>query len=217
LQARLYGIDAKNAEKYAKESVKRFQMDSFIDRPAASYSGGQRRRLDVALGMIHKPKLLLLDEPTTGLDPQSRSYLWEEIKKLKADGVTIFLTTHYMDEADKLCDTIAIMDNGQIIAKGTPEELKNGIGADKIELGFPSQDTAAKAIALLKEKIKTESLTCQETTIHLYIKDGEGKLPEILRTLDAKNLIVENVNMSKPSLDDVFLKYTGRSLREDAE
>ena len=216
LQARLYGLDAPTAEKYAKESVARFRMESFIDRPAASYSGGQKRRLDVALGMIHRPKLLLLDEPTTGLDPQSRAYLWEEIKKLKDQGVTIFLTTHYMDEADKLCDNIAIIDNGTIIAKGTPEELKDGIGADRIELCFSSEDNAKNAAALLSEKMKPASINHMENTVHLYIKNGEGVLPEILRTLDSKNLIVQNVTLSKPSLDDVFLKYTGRSLREDS-
>ncbi len=217
LQARLYGLDAETADKYAKESVKRFRMESYIDRPASSYSGGQKRRLDVALGMIHQPKLLLLDEPTTGLDPQSRAYLWEEIKKLKDGGVTIFLTTHYMDEADKLCDNIAIIDNGAIITKGTPAELKNSIGADKIELGFSSEKNATDAMTLLKEKIKPNSITNAGNTLHLYIKNGERTLPEILRTLDAKNLIVENVTLSKPSLDDVFLKYTGHSLREDSE
>jgi ABC-2 type transport system ATP-binding protein len=217
LQARLYGMDAQAAEKHAKESVKRFKMESYIERPASSYSGGQKRRLDVALGMIHRPKLLLLDEPTTGLDPQSRSYLWDEIKKLKDSGVTVFLTTHYLDEADKLCDTIAIIDNGTIITKGTPAELKDSIGADKIELGFSNERNALDAMPTIKEKNKDASITVHGNTIHLYIKNGERMLPEILRTLDAKNLIVENVALSKPSLDDVFLKYTGRSLREDSE
>jgi ABC-2 type transport system ATP-binding protein len=217
LQAQLYGLDYATANKNAKEFVERFQMGSYIERPAASYSGGQKRRLDVALGMVHHPKILLLDEPTTGLDPQSRAYLWEEIRKLKKDGVTIFLTTHYMDEADKLCDTIAIIDIGQIVAKGTPAELKNSIGADRVELGFSTQEAANDASTLLKEKIRPETINVLGNMIHLYVKNGERMLPEILRTLDAKNLIVENVTLSKPSLDDVFLKYTGRSLREDSE
>ena len=110
LQGQLYGIDLPTARKRASELVARFQMESFIQRPASTYSGGQKRRLDIALGMMHRPKLLLLDEPTNGLDPQSRAYLWEEIEKLRADGVTIFLTTQYMEEADRLCDTIAIID-----------------------------------------------------------------------------------------------------------
>lgn len=119
LQAQLYGLDALTAKKYASEFIERFQMSTFIERRAQSYSGGQKRRLDIALGMIHHPQLLLLDEPTTGLDPQSRAYLWGEIKKLKDVGVTVFLTTQYMDEADKLCDTIAIIDNGKIVDGNT--------------------------------------------------------------------------------------------------
>ena len=154
LQAQLYGLDTLTAKKYAAEFVERFQMGSFIERPAQSYSGGQKRRLDIALGMIHHPQLLLLDEPTTGLDPQSRAYLWGEIKKLKTEGVTIFLTTQYMDEADKLCDRIAIIDNGTIIVNGTPGELKSSVGGDTIIFSFPSEETACKAESLLNEKIQ---------------------------------------------------------------
>ncbi len=145
LQAQLYGSDTLTAKKDASEFVERFQMSSFITRTAQSYSGGQKRRLDIALGMIHHPQLLLLDEPTTGLDPQSRAYLWGEIKKLKSEGVTIFLTTQYMDEADKLCDKIAIIDNGKVIVTGTPEELKSSVGGDTIVFSFPSEETAHKA------------------------------------------------------------------------
>jgi ABC-2 type transport system ATP-binding protein len=215
LQAQLYGLDATTAKKYAAEFAERFQMTSFIDRPAQSYSGGQKRRLDIALGMIHHPQLLLLDEPTTGLDPQSRAYLWGEIKKLKEEGVTVFLTTQYMDEADKLCDTIAIIDYGKIVVTGTPEELKSSVGGDTIVFSFPSKETASKAEALLTEKNPAERLQTKSNTVHLNIKDGEKMMPELLRSLDAKNLRAQSVTLSRPSLDDVFLKYTGRSLRED--
>ena len=215
LQAQLYGLDAVTAKKYAAEFAERFQMTSFIDRPAQSYSGGQKRRLDIALGMIHHPQLLLLDEPTTGLDPQSRAYLWGEIKKLKDEGVTVFLTTQYMDEADKLCDTIAIIDYGKIVVTGTPEELKSSVGGDTIVFSFPSEETASKAEALLTEKNPAERLQTKSNTVHLNIKDGEKMMPELLRSLDAKNLRAQSVTLSRPSLDDVFLKYTGRSLRED--
>ena len=132
------------AKKYASEFIERFQMSTFIERPAQSYSGGQKRRLDIALGMIHHPKLLLLDEPTTGLDPQSRAYLWGEIKKLKDVGVTVFLTTQYMDEADKLCDTIAIIDNGKIVVTGTPSELKSSVGGDTIVFSFQQKKPPEK-------------------------------------------------------------------------
>ena len=217
LQAQLYGLDSSTAKKYATEFAERFQMTSFIDRPAQSYSGGQKRRLDIALGMIHHPQLLLLDEPTTGLDPQSRAYLWEEIKKLKAEGITIFLTTQYMDEADKLCDTIAIIDNGKIIVIGTPEELKSSVGGDTIVFNFPTEETAHSAKILLTEKIQAEKIQTINNSIHLNIKDGERMMPELLRTLDASNLEAQSVTLSRPSLDDVFLKYTGRSLREDGK
>jgi len=215
LQAQLYGVDASTAKKAAAKFAERFQMNSFIARPASSYSGGQKRRLDIALGMIHHPQLLLLDEPTTGLDPQSRAYLWGEIKKLKAEGVTIFLTTQYMDEADKLCDTIAIIDNGKIIVTGTLGELKSSVGGDSIVFSFLSEETARNAETLLAEKIQVEKIQTSNNTVHLNIKDGERMMPELLRSLDAKNLETQTVTLSRPSLDDVFLKYTGRSLRED--
>jgi ABC-2 type transport system ATP-binding protein len=195
--------------------VERFQMSSFIERKAATYSGGQKRRLDVALGMVHHPQLLLLDEPTTGLDPQSRAYLWEEIKKLKAEGITIFMSTHYMDEADKLCDTIAIIDNGTIIVKGTPTELKNSIGADTIMLSFSTFEIAKNAETLLIEKIESEKIQTNDNLIYLFIKDGERIMPELCRLLDTNKMKAQGMILSKPSLDDVFLKYTGRSLRED--
>jgi ABC-2 type transport system ATP-binding protein len=165
--------------------------------------------------MIHHPKLLLLDEPTTGLDPQSRVYLWGEIKKLKAEGVTIFLTTQYMDEADKLCDRIAIIDNGKIVVTGTPEELKSTVGGDTIVFTFLSVEAASKAHSLLTEKISDARIQTKNNTVHVNIKDGEKMMPELLRSLEAKNVQAQSVTLSRPSLDDVFLKYTGRSLRED--
>ena len=215
LQAQLYGLDNATAKKYASEFVDRFQMTTFIERPAQSYSGGQKRRLDIALGMIHHPKLLLLDERTTGLDPQSRAYLWGEIKKLKDVGVTVFLTTQYMDEADKLCDTIAIIDNGKVVVTGTPSELKSSVGGDTIVFSFQSEETAKKAEALLIEKLPTGKIQTQNNSVHLTIKDGESMMPELLRSLDAKNIEAQTMTLSRPSIDDVFLKYTGRSLRED--
>jgi ABC-2 type transport system ATP-binding protein len=217
LQAQLFGIDAASAKKSAAEFATRFQMTSFIDRVVNTYSGGQKRRLDIALGMIHNPQLLLLDEPTTGLDPQSRAYLWEEIKKLKIDGVTIFLTTQYMDEADKLCDTIAIMDHGQIIIIGTPEQLKDSVGGDTILFTFDSPQTAKKAEALLTEQVVLERIQTVDASVHLTIKNGERTMPDLLRLLDGYSLHTQGVMLSRPSLDDVFLKYTGRSLREEAK
>ena len=214
LQARLYGLDLSTAKKHVAEFVGRFQMSSFIERAASSYSGGQKRRLDVALGMIHHPQLLLLDEPTAGLDPQSRAYLWEEIRKLRGQGVTVFLTTQYMDEADKLCDMIAIIDNGKLIVSGTPAELKSNVGGDTLVFGFSSEEVARNAGVLLT-KIQPENVQTNDNFVHIYTKNGERIMPDLLRSLDGNNLEVQDITLSRPSLDDVFLKYTGRSLRED--
>ena len=215
LQAELYGLDVKTAKKRADEFIERFQMSSFADRVASSYSGGQKRRLDLALGMINHPEILLLDEPTVGLDPQSRAYLWDEIKKLRRDGITVLLTTHYLDEADKLCDTVAIIDNGEIVAIGTPAKLKSDIGADTVLLGFANEQAAKESKGMLEKEFQAKKVQVKENFIHLHIKDGERELPNILRLLDSNNLEVQSIAMSKPSLDDVFLKHTGRSLRED--
>ena len=217
MQGQLYGLSSPESKERAKELTQRFRMSSFVDRPASSYSGGQKRRLDVALGMMHRPELLLLDEPTTGLDPQSRAYMWDEIRRLRDDGVTIFMSTHYMDEADKLCDSIAIIDNGVIIRRGTPIELKNSIGADIVTMTFKTEQAMGSAEILIEEKIKPEELKKADGMLYLYVKDGETVLPVILHQLDAAGFPAQSATLSKPSLDDVFLKYTGRSMREDGE
>jgi ABC-2 type transport system ATP-binding protein len=215
LQAQLYGIDIISAKKRAAEFIERFQMSSFAQRQATSYSGGQRRRLDLALGMIHHPEILLLDEPTVGLDPQSRAYLWNEIKNLKDQGITVLLTTHYLDEADKLCDTVAIIDNGEIVVSGTPTQLKNDIAADTILFSFHNEQIAENTKELLMKEIPTGKVQVKNNFIYLLVKDGDKQLPNILRLLDTNNFEALSINLSKPSLDDVFLKHTGRSLRED--
>src|SRR5690349_10765323 len=122
-QARLYGVEKTEAKDRAEQAIKAFQLDTFADRPCKTYSGGQRRRVDIALGIIHQPRVVFLDEPTTGLDPQSRAHMWDEVRRLRRDGMTIFITTHYLEEADALCDRIAIMDDGLIVAEGTPATL----------------------------------------------------------------------------------------------
>jgi ABC-2 type transport system ATP-binding protein len=215
MQSRLYGADKTTAEKRAGDFIRRFQLESFADRRASSYSGGQRRRFDIALGMIHHPAILLLDEPTTGLDPQSRAYLWEEIRNLQNEGVSVFLTTHYLDEADKLCDTVAIINNGEIVAQGTPSELKAEIGADTVSLDFKTPDIAAKSSELLQSAEEVQSAKAKDNTVHLYVKNMEQVLPALLRLLDTNRFEAQSIALAKPSLDDVFLKHTGRSLRED--
>ncbi len=197
------------------ELVTRFKMESFIHRVASTYSGGQRRRVDIALGMIHNPTILLLDEPTVGLDPQSRAYLWSEIKRLRDEGTTIFLTTHYLDEADNLCDTLAIIDHGTIIIHGSPEALKREIGADIILFGFIDHAIALLAAKLLEESDQVHNVIVKEALVHLEVMHGEKMLPTLLRLLDSNTIESQSVSLAKPSLDDVFLRHTGRSLREE--
>src|SRR4051812_27530040 len=145
-QARLFYLGKAEARRRADRAVEAFQLGTFADRPCKTYSGGQRRRVDIALGVIHQPQVVFLDEPTTGLDPQSRAHMWDEVRRLRAEGMTVFITTHYLDEADALCDRMAIMDNGEIVASGTPADLKREISGDVVRVGVASPARAAEAL-----------------------------------------------------------------------
>src|SRR5436305_6042530 len=155
LQARLYGIGKAQARQLAQRAIEGFQLTEFADRKCQTYSGGQRRRVDVALGIIHAPKVVFLDEPTTGLDPQSRAHMWDEVRRLRSEGLTVFITTHYLDEADALCDRVSIMDNGEIVASGTPADLKREISGDVVRVGVPVGAVDAAALALAGHKLET--------------------------------------------------------------
>ncbi|WP_205701444.1 ATP-binding cassette domain-containing protein [Herpetosiphon llansteffanensis] len=217
LQGRFYGLSLPDAVARAKELLAALDLEQIADRPSSSYSGGQRRRLDLALGMVHKPKLLLLDEPTAALDPQSRAWLWTEVRRLNAEGTTVFMTTHYLDEADALCQRLAIIDDGRIVVEGTPDALKRQIVGDTITLGLQFQpETGQHVQALLQEQSYIHSLEYDEQAIRLVVDRGAEALPKILRLIDDANVHVQTVELSRPSLDDVFLKQTGRSLRESA-
>lgn len=217
LQARLYGLSKSVALKRANELIEQFDIAEFASRPAGSYSGGQRRRLDLALGVVHKPQLIFLDEPTTGLDPQSRAHFWDEIRKIQAEGVTIFLTTHYLDEADNLCDYLSIVDHGIVVAEGTPEQLKREIGGDSIIVGIDDAKALEKAKELLSKESFVKKSYVNENNLHVYVKEGEKLLADVLRLLDREHVVFQTIGLSKPSLDDVFLQKTGRSLREGGE
>jgi len=184
LQARLYGMGKTESQKIAKELIERFQMSEFATREAKTYSGGQKRRLELALGIVHRPKLVFLDEPTTGLDPQSRAYFWEEIKRLKQEGMTVFLTTHYLEEADNLCDRVAIIDHGTIVALDTPMQLKRETGGESITLEFKDIGSCE----LMSDKFKTMPFTrnvfTQENKLYLFVENGESLIAEVLRILD---------------------------------
>lgn len=214
LQARLYGLDQATAQTRTSELIERFQMTEFAQRKVTSYSGGQKRRLDLALGIVHKPQLIFLDEPTTGLDPQSRAHFWDEIKGIKDDGTTIFLTTHYLDEADNLCDYLAIVDHGKVIIAGTPDHLKKQTGGESIIVAMENPTDLDQGKELMEAKKYVSKLYISEGKLYIYLKEGEKLLAEILRLLDQYKLSIQTIELSKPSLDDVFLQHTGRSLRE---
>lgn len=214
-QAQLYRLPRGEAEQRAALLVGQLELDGLGRRPVKTLSGGQRRRLDIALGLVHSPKLVFLDEPTTGLDPQSRSNLWGHIRRLRHErGTTIFLTTHYLDEADALCDRILIIDHGRIVAEGTPDELKRRISGDVVTLTVNRDADVAKG--LLAELAYVRETTVAGQTLRLTVEHGEEALPELLRTLDRTGLRLVSVQLARPTLDDVFLTLTGRSLRDDS-
>ncbi|WP_446218319.1 ATP-binding cassette domain-containing protein [Micromonospora sp. IBHARD004] len=213
LHARLYGIGKAEAHRRAARALDAFQLTEYADRKCKTYSGGQRRRVEIALGIIHEPKIVFLDEPTTGLDPQSRAHMWDEIRRLRADGMTVFITTHYLDEADALCDRIAIMDHGEVVAEGTPAELKREISGDVVLVGLDAAATP-QAAKLLDAEPYVSKLETGDEGLRLYVEDGATAIPQVLRRLDHAGLDLRSIELHRPSLDDVFLTKTGRSLRE---
>ncbi|MET8119208.1 ATP-binding cassette domain-containing protein [Micromonospora sp. NPDC005189] len=214
LHARMYGISKADAQRRAARALDAFQLTEYADRKCKTYSGGQRRRVEIALGIIHEPKIVFLDEPTTGLDPQSRAHMWDEIRRLRGDGMTVFITTHYLDEADALCDRIAIMDNGEVVAEGTPAELKREISGDVVLVGLDLAATPQAAQALDGEPYVNKLETADEGGLRLYVDEGATAIPQVLRRLDHAGLELRSIELHRPSLDDVFLTKTGRSLRE---
>jgi ABC-2 type transport system ATP-binding protein len=211
-QGQLHGFSAVDARTRAQELIQNFLLESFADRPVSTYSGGQKRRTDVALALVHRPHLLFLDEPTTGLDPQSRAYLWQELTKIRAQGSTIFLTTHYLDEADILCDRIAIIDYGTIVAQGTPAVLKKQIGGDIVLLGLESSSDSLRE--LIQSQTYVREITEIQEGFRVCVDHGEHALASLVRLFDQTQVPLQKISLSRPTLDDVFLKQTGRSLRE---
>jgi ABC-2 type transport system ATP-binding protein len=211
-QGRLYGMSTAEARQRAGELIAMLELEGAADRKVATYSGGQKRRLDIGLGLVHDPQLLFLDEPTTGLDPQSRARVWDEVRKMHDRGTTVFLTTHYLDEADALCDRVAIIDYGRIVALGTPEELKRAIAGDVVS--FRIAGDPQRALEIVKDQDFVREARMDGGSVQLYVDRGEVAMPAILRLLDNQGLQLTAVELHRPSLDDVFLRQTGRSLRE---
>ncbi len=187
-------------------------MEEYCHRRVVTYSGGQRRHVDLGLGVMHNPELLFLDEPTTGLDPTSRANFWETIRELRREGITVFLTTHYLDEADTLCDTICIMDHGSVAAQGTALELKRQISGDIIEVGIENA-LLENARSLLCERRDVIEIQFERNKMKLYVEAGDKALPAILSQISDAGIAVRTVEMSRPTLDEVFLKTTGHSIQ----
>jgi ABC-2 type transport system ATP-binding protein len=217
LQGRLYHLPAADLKQRVEELLQLMDLTADADRQAGAYSGGMRKRLDLATGLIHRPELLFLDEPTTGLDPQNRAGLWKHLERLNKDeGLTIFLTTHYMEEADRLCDRLAIIDHGRIIAEGSPASLKARVGGDVISLTFKDGDAVKeRAAGLLRGLSFVRDVTATEEGTNVIVEDGGAAVPELLRVLSEAGLSVARLSMTSPTLDDVFLKYTGHSIRQE--
>jgi ABC-2 type transport system ATP-binding protein len=216
LQGRLYGMDAADAKTRAAEVLDKLDLVSAADRPTGTYSGGMRRRLDVGLGIVHRPQVLFLDEPTTGLDPQARARMWDEIKRLRDQGTTVFLTTHYLEEADALADRLAIIDYGKIVAEGTSSQLKQKVAGDVVTIGVDGAGANVLTLVEAMPFVREASHDSETGLIRLYVDRGETAVPHLLRSLDAAGHEPTSISLNKPSLDDVFLRQTGRSLREEA-
>ncbi len=214
IQGRLFGMSKADSQVRAAEILTALELVDAADRTCGTYSGGMRRRLNIGIGMVHRPALLFLDEPTTGLDPQARARLWEEIRKLRDTGTTVFLTTHYLEEADALCDRLAIIDHGRIVAEGSPDELKREIAGDVLTIGVNGE--CEKVVELLAKQPFVREAGLEDGLVRLYVDRGEEAVPAVLRLLDAQGLAPLTMDLHRPSLDDVFLKKTGRSLRESA-
>jgi ABC-2 type transport system ATP-binding protein len=225
LAGRLYGLSAAAARHRATELLAVFDLAALADRAVRTYSGGQKRRLEVALGIMHEPRVLFLDEPTTGLDPQNRANLWDQLRQLRSRGTTIVLTTHYLDEADQLCDRVAIVDHGTVIALGTPAELKRRYSANAITLtpNLPPADLPALARELASE-LTTQHLMAvaggsggaavADGTIRLAVTDTTRALAAACGLLATRGIPVADVSVARPTLDDVFLNETGKTLRD---
>ena len=220
LYGHFYRLDGKTIKARVKELFELVGLNGYEDKMVSSYSGGMRKRLDLAMGLIHQPQVIFLDEPTTGLDPQTRAHLWDHINNLaKTMGVAIFLTTHYMEEADRLADRIAIIDLGKIMTIGTSDELKKSIGGDVVTLtpcvqkDEECKEFIRRAEAVLSGKPFVTSTKPADGELAVYVKDGGSAIPSIMQVLGGEGIEVKSISMARPSLDDVFLKYTGRTIR----
>ncbi|MFE5501568.1 ATP-binding cassette domain-containing protein [Amycolatopsis japonica] len=216
-QGRLYRMSKEDALARGAVLAEQLDLAGLDQRTTATLSGGQRRRLDIALGLIHSPGLVFLDEPSTGLDPQSRANLWDHIRRLRDEqGVTVFLTTHYLDEADALSDRLIVIDDGKIVAEGTPDSLKARVSGDSVVIGV-SPESAEETAEVAGRLEGAHEMTVTDGAVRFRVPRGDTAMPELLRALDARGIAMTSMQVHRPTLDDVFLTLTGRSLRDAEE
>jgi ABC-2 type transport system ATP-binding protein len=211
LQGQLFGVSTNQAQARANELLELVGLTEAIDRRVGTYSGGMRRRLDLALALVHEPEILFLDEPTTGLDPASRRDLWQEVRRLNRTlGMTIFLTTQYLEEADELADVVAIINRGRIVTEGSPAKLKAAVGNESINLAFEDQRAAEAAIKQLNGM--ATNVQIDRAMVRLYMEQSAGSIPAVINKLQEASISPVSLTLTQPTLDDVFLRATGQSL-----
>jgi ABC-2 type transport system ATP-binding protein len=211
LAGQIQGMTRSSARARATQLLARFGLDPDADRLAKTFSGGMARKLDVAIGLMHRPQVLFLDEPTTGLDPEARADMWAEIEQLAADEqVTVLLTTHYLDEADRLADRLAIVDHGRIVVEGTPEDLKRELHGDTVHVELTEAGSSAAALALLACLPGLAEVAADATSLRARASSGARAVPAVLAALEDAGITVASVTVARPSLDDVYLRYAGR-------
>jgi ABC-2 type transport system ATP-binding protein len=222
LAGRMHRMPSAEIKQRTNELLELMGLAEVATKLTGQYSGGMKRRLDLAAALVHRPQLLILDEPTEGLDPQSRTALWEELERISRSGTTMLLTTHYMEEADRLCTRLAIIDNGKIEVEGAPADLKRGIGADTVVLQLDGADGVAEdgRVAQIRQRleglVEADAVAPHPAGVSLMVPNANEAIPALLRRLDGNGVQITGLQMSQPSLDDVFMKYTGRHIRSEA-
>jgi ABC-2 type transport system ATP-binding protein len=215
LQGEVYGLDGAKLRSRVDELLGRFGLAEAAGRLVRTYSGGMQRRLDIAMGLVHRPRVLFLDEPTTGLDPEARAGLWGELERLNAEeGLAVLLTTHYLDEADRLAARLAIVDGGEVVAEGTPEELKSGLRGDTLHVELGSDEQEARVRVVLERLDAVREITLERRTLRARADNGARAVPLVLQQLESEGIPVASVTVARPSLDDVYLHVAGRTFAQ---